>query len=252
MRIVTFNLRCSWDGDGVNSFLHRAGMIYEKIRAERPDVIAFQEVTAKNFDFLAHSLSDIYDVQVRYRSENYDGEGLAFAFLRSSVELLDCRSFWLSPTPDVPGSRFENQSQCPRITVFAIVRDMLTGRKIRICNVHLDHRSDEARILGTRLLLREIEIDNGVNPLENVILGDMNAKPDFSTIDEFRGSALGLTDLTEKIDVSYHAFGNKAGKIDYVFATGALAEAFEAARIWDDVHSGIYLSDHYPIEVSVK
>ena len=76
MRIVTFNLRCPWDGDGVNSFIHRAGMIYGKIRAERPDVIAFQEVTPKNFDFLYHSLSDIYDVQVRYRSENYDGEGV--------------------------------------------------------------------------------------------------------------------------------------------------------------------------------
>ena len=252
MRIVTFNLRCSWDGDGVNSFIHRAGMIYEKIRAERPDVIAFQEVTAKNFDFLYHSLSDIYDMHIRYRSENYDGEGLAFAFLRSSVEHLYCKSFWLSPTPDVPGSRFEIQSQCPRIAVLATVREMLSGRKLRICNVHLDHKSDEARILGTRQLLASVSSDNETVALETVILGDMNARPDFSTIDEFRGSALGLTDLTEKIDVSFHAFGNKAAKIDYVFATGALAEAFEAARIWDDVHSGIYLSDHYPIEVSFK
>jgi endonuclease/exonuclease/phosphatase family metal-dependent hydrolase len=129
---------------------------------------------------------------------------------------------------------------------------MLSGRKLRICNVHLDHRSDEARVLGTRLLLREIEIDNGVNPLETVILGDMNARPDFSTIDEFRGSALGLTDLTEKIDVSFHAFGSKAAKIDYVFATGSLSEDYVSSRIWDDVHSGIYLSDHYPIEVSFK
>ena len=252
MKIVTFNLRCPWDGDGVNSFLHRAGMIYEKIRAERPDVIAFQEVTEKNFDFLYHSLFDIYDIQVRYRSENYDGEGLAFAFLRSSVELLHCKSFWLSPTPDVPGSRFENQSHCPRITVFAIVREMLSGRKLRICNVHLDHRSDEARILGARILLSEVERDNKNAEMETVILGDMNAEPDFSTIAEFLGSSLGLTDLTDKIDVSFHNYGKAAGKIDYVFATGSLAEDFEAARIWDDVHSGIYLSDHYPIEVTFK
>jgi endonuclease/exonuclease/phosphatase family metal-dependent hydrolase len=107
-------------------------------------------------------------------------------------------------------------------------------------------------LLGARLLIREIEIDNGVNPLETVILGDMNAKPDFSTIAEFLGSSLGLTDLTDKIEVSFYNYGKAAGKIDYVFAIGALAEDFEMARIWDDVHSGIYLSDHYPIEVSFK
>ena len=250
MRIVTFNLRCPWDGDGVNSFIHRAGMIYEKIRAERPDVIAFQEVTPKNFDFLYNSLSDIYDVQVRYRSENYDGEGLAIALLRSSVELLHCKSFWLSPTPDVPGSRFENQSHCPRITVFTIVREKLSGRKLRICNVHLDHRSDEARILGARLLLSALEKERA--DIETVILGDMNAAPASCTIAEFRDSSLRLTDLTDGIDVSFHDYGRKAGKIDYVFATEELARDFESARIWDNVHSGIYLSDHYPIEVSLK
>ena len=44
MKIVTFNLDCCWDGaEGINSFIHRAGMIYERINAEKPDIIAFQE-----------------------------------------------------------------------------------------------------------------------------------------------------------------------------------------------------------------
>lgn len=46
MITVTFNIRCEWDDyDGINSFIHRGTMIYEKIKKEKPDIIAFQEVT---------------------------------------------------------------------------------------------------------------------------------------------------------------------------------------------------------------
>ena len=44
MKITTFNIRCKFDTDGINSFVHRAGFIFHKIQKEKPDVIAFQEV----------------------------------------------------------------------------------------------------------------------------------------------------------------------------------------------------------------
>ncbi len=44
MKIVTFNIRVITD-DGVNNFYNRIGFIRQKIKAEMPDVIAFQEVT---------------------------------------------------------------------------------------------------------------------------------------------------------------------------------------------------------------
>ena len=45
MKILSFNIRCPWkDRDGKNDFIHRAGLIYDKIETEQPDVIAFQEV----------------------------------------------------------------------------------------------------------------------------------------------------------------------------------------------------------------
>ena len=249
MKIVTFNLRYRWDGDGINSFVHRAGMIYEKIRRERPDVIAFQEATKENFDFISHALSDIYDMHMRCRSENFDGEGLAFAFLRGSAELLTLESFWLSPTPNTPGSRFEGQSPSPRIAVLATVRDLISCRMLRICNVHLDNRSEDARILGSRLMLSDIEKRNADVPLETVILGDMNARPDSAVISEMLNFSLELSDLTKDVKVSFHGFGKSAVKIDYIFATPQLAAISSKAVPWDELHSGIYLSDHYPIEV---
>lgn len=46
LKVVTFNFRCVWKGygDGINGFVHRAGMVYEKIMREKPDVIMFQEI----------------------------------------------------------------------------------------------------------------------------------------------------------------------------------------------------------------
>ena len=251
MRIVTFNLRYSWDGDGINSFLHRGAMIYQKIREERPDVIAFQEVTEKNFDFLSKSLSDIYDMHVRFRSVTFDGEGLAIAFLKSNTELVNIESFWLSPTPGVPGSRYPSQSDCPRICVVAVFREFASGRVIRICNTHLDHRSEQARVLGVQLLLSRISKANEDIALETVILGDMNAQPDSLVISECKNSPLDLSEVTEKIKTTFHGFGLKSSKIDYVFASRGLALRAEP-KIWDDSHEGIYLSDHYPIEADFE
>ena len=34
-KIVTFNIRNVWDKEGKNSFIHRVGMIYDKINKEK-------------------------------------------------------------------------------------------------------------------------------------------------------------------------------------------------------------------------
>ena len=57
LKIASYNLRCIWTkGDGVNCFLHRAGMVLDKINAEKPDVICFQECIDKKGDFLGKDL----------------------------------------------------------------------------------------------------------------------------------------------------------------------------------------------------
>ena len=225
-------------------------MIYEKIRAERPDVIAFQEVTAANGDFLRHAIGDIYDMQLFARSANYDGEGLMIALLKDTFVFDGVDYFWLSPTPCVPGSRFEIQSPCPRIAVVVRARELKSCKIVRICNAHLDHKSHEARLLGMNLLLSRIEAMQKDFPLETVILGDMNAAPDSPAIRACLESPIGLYDLTKHLDATFHDYGRASAKIDYIFATKKISATAGVAKIWDDVHDGIYLSDHYPIEIS--
>ena len=227
-------------------------MIYDKLRTERPDVVAFQEVTGHISDFLRQSLSDIYDFYTFFRSENFDGEGITIATLKDSIVCHSIDSFWLSPTPRVPGSRFAEQSSCPRVASVGVYRERATGRLIRICNTHLDHISDEARVLGVSLLLDRLAAMNEEYPLPTVLLGDLNAAPNSATIRVIKESPLALIELTDKIPVTFHDYGTMEAKIDYIFGTPDLAASASVVGAWRDEHNGVYLSDHYPIFVDVE
>ena len=98
MKIVTFNIRCPWVDDGINSLPHRLGAILNKIDEEQPDIVCFQEVIEKTVAFFKRHASE-YLVLYSGRCENYDGEGLMTLIRRDTVDLLATDFFWLSPTP---------------------------------------------------------------------------------------------------------------------------------------------------------
>ena len=81
---------------------------------------------------------------------------------------------------------------------------------------------------------------------EEILLGDFNARPQAEAIALCRQA---LTDVTEHIAYSFHAFGlpERHSKIDYIFVSKELVFRVEKAETWTDCHEGIYLSDHYPL-----
>ncbi len=250
--LVSFNLRCLFLGDGINSFLHRAGMILHKIDEKRPDVICFQEATGEIVPFLKKHLPE-YELHFRGRNADLGGEGLCAALNKSTAQLFDADIFWLSPTPFVPGSRFENQSDCPCICQSLSVR-LDGGVVFRLYHTHLDHISDEARILGIRQVMDRVSRDRekGEDPL--FILGDFNAHPDSSTIafcDHF--DEVKIRDLTRETGGTFHDFGRspEPEKIDYIYTDLATAACPHQVELWKDTDSGIYLSDHYPVELRI-
>lgn len=248
IQIVTFNLRCVWQGcDGINDFIHRAGMVYDKIMHELPDVILFQEMIAPHLTLLRRMLPE-YAFYGHFRDSDYNGEGVFTAVRRDRMEMLGMDSYWLSPTPYVPGSRYENQSVCPRTCLTVVVRDTQTGARIRTLNTHLDHISDEARILGIRQILARLKEDSAKDGLPFVLAGDFNATPDSDTI-RFCNTytALPMTDVTAEIPVTFHDWGRAAEKIDYIYVPQAMHDAVQSVAAWTDETNGIYLSDHYPV-----
>ncbi len=254
--IVSFNLRCVYNGeiDGANSFIHRSGMILDKIAQEKPDVICFQECVDPHYEFLSKHL-DGYTLVFNRRNSDYSGEGLAVALKKDRMELYGFDVFWLSETPRIAGSRFKIQSPCPRICQCITLRDGVSGKLFRVYNVHLDHVSDEARILGIHQILDYAYARQEENELPLFLLGDFNALPDSETVrycDNFE--KLPICDLTRESGGTWHDFGRKftaqgdeSMKIDYIYTDKGTAEKNHTSELWKDEFNGIYLSDHYPL-----
>ena len=248
MKIVTFNIRCDFGQDGANNFEFRKPLILKRIAEEQPDVIGFQEVLPHVQKWLRENLTG-YTVVGCGRTADYQDEAMTIAVRNETSELLGLEVFWLSPTPYVPGSRYENQSECPRTCAPAIIKNQDFPGPIRVYNTHLDHIGAQARMKGLSQILRQMEDDSDKLALPSVLMGDFNAYPDsveLTPINDF--VSLGLQDITARIPLTYHNYHlgqEETGKIDYIYIT----QPFQVKHLrrCQDEENGVYLSDHYPI-----
>lgn len=248
MKIVTFNIRCDYDQDGGNSFAFRRDGIRACIARERPDVIGFQEALPHVVQWLRENLAG-YTVVGCGRDEDLSGEHMIIACRRDSLHLLGLDTLWLSPTPALPGSRYEDQSTCPRSCSCALLREEASGRIFRVYVTHLDHESAYAREEGLKLILSRMRADGGDKPLPAILLGDFNAHPGDPELAPLEASGF-LRDVTAESGPTYHDYGSASEKIDYI----VVSPDFECRSMkpWTDCVDGVYLSDHYPVEAVLE
>lgn len=248
MKIVTFNIRCDYGQDGPNNFCYRQPLIVRRLLAEKPDVVGFQEVLPHVQRWLREVLPG-YTVLGCGRGADYEGEAMTLAIRNETAECLSLDTFWLSPTPRVPGSRYPDQSECPRTCAAAVIYVQAWQRAIRVYNTHLDHIGAPAREQGLRQILARMQADHAELPMPAVLMGDFNANPgdpELAALSE--PSAFPLRDATADIPLSFHNYGlglEPSGKIDYLY----LSEDLQAGKVrcWTDEENGVYLSDHYPV-----
>ena len=250
IRVMSYNF-ATWfgaDGEGINNFVHRVGPIIEKFFIDKPDVIGFQEVTGRQIVYLERMLPE-YSFVGQFRDADFGGEGLFVAVKKDLFQILAFNTFWLSPTPYVPGTRFEGQSDCPRICNVARLLHKETQTVFRIFNTHLDHIGEEARVKGITCVLDEVKRLNDIAPFPVIITGDMNAVPESKAMTLCREfEPVHLTDVTADFKTTFHAFGRRDNiKIDYIYMSDEFSSRVTKTGIWKDEKNGCYLSDHYPI-----
>ena len=247
---MTFNLRCECVVDGINQWKYRTELVRRAISEENPDIIGFQEVTRNMVKDVTAMLSDRYVVIGSGREKNYGGEGVNIAFKKELFDIISIETFWLSDSPDVPGSRYENldQSTCPRIAIIAGLILKNVGKKIYFCNTHLDHMGNLARIEGAKLILDKLRkvcrFDDTI-----IITGDLNARPSSQVIPTFCDASFGISDITDGIATTFHKWGARLGedvKIDYIFTNAEKSEK-SSYIVTKYEENGVYCSDHYPV-----
>lgn len=252
MKVVTFNVRYIYSGepDRENDFLHRAGLILDKIDRESPDIVCFQEASDEISEFLRRHLKD-YICTGHGRDADLSGEAMLTAVKKETFEPIKSRVFWLSETPEVPGSDFPGQNVCKRICNVTEVVRKADKRRFRIYNTHFDYEKDSIRCLEAELLSSVIENDLKLDACDTMLMGDFNCPPDSAPIGILlKTKGAEFIDLARDFEQTYHAFGKHESvsydfkKIDYIFANKALSAS---TYLWDDCVYGVWLSDHYPV-----
>lgn len=248
IKIVSFNLRVAVAVDGENNFFLRLPLIEERLNREKPDILGFQELKVEDMlPALKKALPDYCFAGVG-RGPRLDGECSALAFRKDRFQLWATDTLWLSPTPRLPGSRYEKQSICPRVFTTARLWDNETQKPLIVINTHLDHEFEEARMLGLRQVLaaaREADAEG----LPVFILGDFNFAPQDAPYRLIEES--GFADLTADLGGTFHDYGRCTPvKIDYILSNQP-AGRFSAAQ-WHCEVPGRFLSDHDPVAVCTR
>lgn len=245
MKVVTFNIRGDFGVDGENNFCFRKPLILKKLAQEQPDIIGFQEVMPHVAVWLRENLPDYYVVGCG-REEKLDGEQMTVAFRKDKYNLIEMRTFWLSETPYVPASRYEEQSTCPRTSTELVLMELSTGKVFRVLNTHLDHWGVGARRLGLRQILTHLQGAKLFADAPVILMGDFNAWPDSDELKVFEEFP-GYVNAVEGVGVTFHGFMKVTHPecIDYIYLKGAVRS--ESVEKWTDAEDGVYLSDHYPV-----
>ena len=249
IKLATFNIRCDYNQDGINCFSNRKPLIIKKIIQEQPHVICFQEVLPHVAVWLKENLTDYYIVGCG-RSSSLEDEQTSIAYLKGKYNLISMETFWLSETPSQPGSRYPQQSICPRACTEAVLQNLQTKELFRIINIHLDHEGTKARLLGLGQIFQKLKAEKGFHDIPVILAGDFNAFPDSEEMQIMKEYPR-FRDMTELAGGTFHDYGNlsEPEKIDYIYAEDKLCSC--GIEKWMDCSEGVYLSDHYPLCVEM-
>ena len=180
--VETWNIRYDNPGDGVHAWPHRRDAVIAHLRDSGADVIGLQEVLPHQLTSIRSGLEG-HGCFSRGR-ERDPGRGEAVPILwRSDRWRLDpdhATHFWLSERPEVPGSMSWNTACTRMVTMVRLlpVEKSDDRTPIWVANLHLDHRSAEARAKGAALVRARIASrPESMRSEPVVVLGDFNATP---------------------------------------------------------------------------
>src|SRR5688500_11535303 len=176
LRVMTFNVRYPSDKDGVNHWDARRNLVVEMLRAEDPDVIGTQELYKRQGDELVARLPELTWFG-ESRKGSAEDEHMGVFYRKDRLKVLESGNFWLSDTPDVPGSRTWGNLY-PRLVTWARFERIADQSRFMLYNTHLPYRDEDeaARMRGAELIQARLDrLDRN----EVVILtGDFNTSPD--------------------------------------------------------------------------
>ena len=260
LRIMTFNIRLDVASDGPNAWPYRRDWVASLIRFHGADAVGVQEALAHMLTELDARLPGFARVGVGRADGRAGGEFSAILYHTGRLEVLDHGTFWLSPSPEVAGSKGWDAA-IERVATWARFRDRRTGCTHLHLNTHFDHIGEQARQESARLIRTRLASLAGDLPV--IVTGDLNADPRSVPYRIFTRDTIagGIGPLVDAFDASssghygptssWNAFkAIEAGRrIDYVLVSPGIPVLTHG--ILPDSWDNRFPSDHLPVLAAV-
>ena len=235
----------------------RKDYMIDVIRSYKPDVVMMQEVIYDSYAYCKKELKEYFafgfegpEMDPYTEGYHFIGKNVIF-FRRDRYELVSAGCYWLSEDPTIAGSISWGTNRARHANWVRVV-DKKSGKQLRLIDIHLDHKSKEAKLKQAEMIVREAAQYQESFP--QIICADFNSRKYEEQVKHF--VANGWTDCYdvlhngEEFGHTAHAFeGVKRpqrpgkGRIDYILTKGG-AKALSCEVITD--HKGDnYPSDHY-------
>ena len=266
IKVMSFNLDQAYGSDS-----SKQQKILSHILDELPDLLGVQEETVAWQNFLVDALkSEGYKRVGEFRSTSpshaYYGyrEASSIYYNADRYTLVDSGTFWLSTTPDVPGSvgtGWSGSALFPRVCTWVLVEDKLSGEPYAYFNSHFSYEAEALRYESAKLIMSKVQ-ELGVPAFFS---GDLNFASNEET-DAYNA----ITDVMDDSRTAapetmngntFHNYGYGAGEsygdgkcktvpIDYIFATKGDFEALTfkiLSETGDKGDASDFYSDHFSI-----
>ena len=254
LNVMSFNIRLNTASDSLNAWPYRKDNVASQILFHDAHIVGVQEALHNQMVDLRERLKGYKYVGVGRDDGKEKGEYSAIFYDTSRLQVLKSETFWLSQTPEVPGSKSWDAA-ITRVVTWAQMKDRKTGKTFFAFNTHFDHMGKVARAESARLLLQKVKTIAGKSPV--VVTGDFNATPTDEPIMVVvdKSNADRLIDAKEVSATPHYGptgtfTGFKAKEttndpIDYIFIKNGFKVLKHAtlSQSWQ----GRFSSDHYPV-----
>lgn len=257
--VLSLNIRYDNPNDAPNDWPSRKNFVLSFLKDEGPDIFGLQEALWHQYHFLDSALVSYESIGVGRDDGKRKGEMTPVFYRGDRFRAIDTGTFWLSETPDVPGSKGWGAA-LPRIVTWVRLEDSNSKYSFYFFNTHYSHMSDSARLMSSHIILDEVQKIAGDSPF--VITGDFNMLPGSKAYTTLTGGGRGSVLIIDAyliskaeisgLDYTYNGFSDDEGegRIDYIFVDSG-AEVLNY-RIPEVKQGELFLSDHWPVEATVK
>ena len=259
LKAMSFNIRFGTANDGDNHWDQRSDLVAETIELFSPDLLGVQEALDFQCEFLKTRLPSHKFVGRSREANPTSGEFCGIFFRSERFDLVDSGHFWLSETPDEPGSKSWDSS-LPRMVSWVRLKDRLSNnQEFVFANTHFDHRGPEARLQSAKLIRQRL-FENQELPV--LLTGDFNcdeSSDPYNVLANVGDAGRPILDSYREIhpdrteqEGSFSSWtGDTSGaRIDWILHT----DQFTAlnADINHTRQQGRFPSDHFPVQAILK